>query len=369
MRVLHLLSSAGYYGAESVAAELARQLCVLGATVDVGVFDNGGRGNRRILDVAAPYIREKTVVPCRGQLDPRAVTFLREAVLRHRPDIVHSHSYKATFYALLATRNTSARLVVTYHNWLTDTWALRLYMALDKNLARFCDAAVAVSRPVARALAPYVREDRLRIIGNGIDTAAYTPADSTAAGKRRLGLEGKTLLGFVGRLTRSKGLSYLLRALAPLPSTVHAVLVGDGEHRDSILREAQALGIESRVHLLGSRSDLSSIYPAFDIFVLPSDVEAFPMVLLEAMACGLPIVATDVGDSAQIIEDRVSGRIVEPGNPDLLNRILNELLEDQATAQRLARAARERVAARFSSERMARSYLACYEHLLAPNTT
>jgi glycosyltransferase involved in cell wall biosynthesis len=345
----------------------------MGVTVDVGVFDNYGRGDRRILEVAAPYILEGIVIPSRGQLDRSTITTLRKYIARRQPDLVHSHAYKTTFYALLARRRTSCRLIATYHNWLSDTMALRLYAALDKRLARFCDAAVGVSEQVAQELRRYVPVERVHHIANGVDIYAYRRVVPAAEAKRALGLpEDCAAIGFVGRVSAQKGIVYLLRALAALPPSLQAnvqlIIVGDGDQRSSLTEQARVLGLVDRTHFLGARNDMLSIYSALDVFVLPSEREAFPMVVLEAMACGLPVIATDVGDTARIIEDGVSGRVIALRDVNALRQALGELLEDPVRAQRMGEAARERVASRFSSARMAQSYYAIYERLLLSPT-
>ena len=373
MRVLQLLSSTGFHGAESMAAILIRQLHELGVTVDVAVFENAGRGDRRILEVVAPYIREGLVVPCRGRLDRSTIVALRKYIVQYRLDLIHSHKYKTTLYSLLSRWHTPCRVVATYHNWLSDTMALRLYAALDKHLARFCDAAVGVSEQIARELRRYVPVERVHHIDNGVDIHAYRRVLPVAEAKRALGLpEDCAAIGFVGRFSAQKGIVYLLRALAALPPSLQAnvqlIIVGDGEQRSSLTEQARALGLAARTHFLGTRNDMPSIYSALDVFVLPSEREAFPMVVLEAMACGLPIIATDVGDTARIIEDGVSGRVIAPRDVNALRQALGELLEDPVRAQRMGEAAQERVAGRFSSARMAQSYHEIYERLLLSPT-
>ncbi len=371
MRVLQLLSSTGFHGAETMTAELVRQLHTLGVTIDIGVFDNDGRANREILDVAAPYIGDTLIIPCRRPFDWSAARILHEYLNERRPDVVHSHKYKTTFYALLSRRNTSCRLVATYHNWLYDTLPLRFYAALDKRLARYCDAVIGVSGPVTQELRRHVPAYKVSHIGNGIDTGIYRPLMPRADAKRDLGLSGKTLVGFVGRLSADKGISHLLQALAAMPAShaapVHAVIVGDGEHRGAIESEARALGLIDRVHFLGNRRDTPLLYTAFDVFVLPSRREGFPMVLLEAMACGLPVIATRVGDIDRIIEHGVSGLVVEPADTAALQQALQTVLAEPDRAQRMGTAARERVERRFSSARMAREYLAIYQSVTGGN--
>jgi glycosyltransferase involved in cell wall biosynthesis len=149
-----------------------------------------------------------------------------------------------------------------------------------------------------------------------------------------------------------------------LRTGVDLVITGDGEKRRALYDEAHMLGLADRTHFLGTRNDTPTIYSALDVFVLPSEQEAFPMVVLEAMACGLPIIATDVGDTARIIEDGVSGLVVRPRNVDSLRQALSELLQNPDRARRFGEAARERVVKYFSSTQMAQTYLALYEELL-----
>ena len=369
MRVLHLLSSSHFHGAETMTAELVRQLHGLKVTIDLGIFDNNGRANKEILEVAGKYIEESFIIPCRRQLDWSTVSSLNKYLTTRKPDIIHSHKYKTTFYALLARRHTPCRLVTTSHNWLTDTLPLRFYTALDKRLARYCDAVVGVSKPVTDELRRCVpASSKVRYIENGVDTDVYRPAMSRADAKQAIGLGGLPLVGFVGRLSADKGVVYLMRALGDLPETaagpLHAVIVGDGEHRGALEAEAHRLGLSERVHFLGNRRDTPLLYSAFDVFVLPSLREGFPMVLLEAMSIGLPVISTRVGDVDYIVEQGVSGIVVNPADPAALQQALQTVMENPDRSSRMGALARQRVEEHFSSAKMAREYLTLYEQIL-----
>ncbi len=367
MRVLQLLSSAGFHGAESMAAELVRQLDALGVEIHLGILDNAGRGDRTVLDVTRGYATP-VVIPCRGAFDARTRRCIAEYVRAHAIDLVHSHKYKTTFYALWAR---AAPVVATYHNWLTDTPALKAYAIVDKSLARFCRATVGVSTPVADELRRWVPAQRVHQIGNGIDTQRFRRASERARARAETpGLPGgdAPLVGFVGRLSAAKGIDTLLDALplldARLGRRAQVALVGDGEHRATLMSEVAARGLQDRVHFLGARSDTPALYSAFDVFCLPSRVEAFPMVVLEAMACETPVVATDVGDVARILDDGRSGRVVPMDHPAALAAALADVLADPVDAAALARAGRERVQQLYSAQAMAQRYLALYRDVV-----
>ena len=379
MRVLQLLSSNSYHGAETMAAELVHQLHQIGVEVYVGILDNDGRADREILQVTAASVREQVVLPCSGRLDPNTARRLRDFLDSRRIDLIHSHKYKATFYSLLAGRPRSGAtsrgrripLVATYHNWLYDTWALRAYAALDQRLARFCDAAVAVSAPIEETLKRFVAPSRLWRVGNGVNVDRFCPlrADERQALRSAMGWDGKRIIGFVGRLVRDKGISYLLQALSELPNDAgppyHLAIVGDGPERVGIEAELRSRGLRARVSLLGNRNDVARLYPLLDLFVLPSLVEAFPMVVVEAMACAIPVLATAVGDVATIVEDETTGKVVAPADAAALREALAALLlADSERLHAMGLAARERAVELFSARQMAINYTNIYESVL-----
>lgn len=369
MRVLHLLSSTGFHGAESMTAELVRQLSALGVEIHVAAFDNGDGGNTEVLKAVEGHVHQVARIPCRGPLDRQAFRALSAYIAQHDIEVVHSHKYKTTFYALPSRLQGRVRLVTTYHNWITHTPALKFYAWLDKRLARFNDAAVAVSTPVAQELRGHMATNKVHQIDNGIDTERYARQMPREQAKLALGLDpARPVLGFVGRLSREKGLPDLLQALS-LPSgpgpDVQVLIVGEGEERQALEALIGQQGLGQRVTLLGNRRDTPLIYSALDAFVLPSVLEAFPMVILEAMACACPVVATQVGEVARIIEPGITGLIVPPRTPSALAQALTEILTNPGRSQQMGAAAQLRVCQAFSSGAMARHYLQVYETALA----
>lgn len=364
VRILQLLSSTGFHGAESMAAELVKKLAQAGARVQVAVLDNAGAGDAEVFEHVAGHAEDVFRLPCRGALDLRTTAALRQALRQRRIDLVHSHKYKTTFYALMLRPWQRFGLLTTYHNWILTTPALRAYARLDKALARFNHRAVAVSTPVFQTLARHVPAARLAQVDNGVDTLRFQPGAADAALRRELCAKPQApLLGFVGRLSSEKGLPHLLRALAtPGLAPVQLALVGDGDQRGTLQAQAQALGLHDRVRWLGHRRDTAAIYRAVDAVVLPSLTEAFPMVLLEAMASARPVVATAVGEVPRIVAQGEGGLLVPPADDAALAQALVQLLALPGLGQAWGEAGRARVLQRFSGDAMAARYLALYDH-------
>jgi len=366
MRVLHLLSSTGFHGAESMTAELVRQLAALGVDIHVAAFDSGNGGNTEVLQAVEGHAKGVIRIPCQGPLDRRALALMNQYIAEQRIELVHSHKYKTTFYALPGRLAGRFRLVTTYHNWLTNTRALQLYAFLDKRLARLNDAAIAVSTPVAQELRRFVPSAQVHQIDNGIDTARFARQCTRAEARQRLGIDpARPVIGFVGRLSDEKGLPYLIEALRdPALAHTHTLLTGEGEARPALEALIAQAGLQDRVQLLGNRRDTPLIYAAMDVFVLPSVLEAFPMVLLEAMACGCPVIATDVGEVHRIIVPGQTGLIVPPRTPAALAQALTHILSSPDGGVAMGLAGADRVHAHYSSQSMAAHYLHVYQSSL-----
>lgn len=368
MRVLHLLSSTGYHGAENMAVELIRQLAKLGVENHIGAFRNHAASNLVAVATARPSLAGSQIFECQGRVDVRAVLALRRYIAHHRIDIVHSHKYKTNLYALLARPGLSCRLVGTCHNWLSETRALRFYAWLDKRVLRGFDAAVGVSDDVTAELHRHLEKPKVSKIGNGVDTARYRRTADRNSAKRALGFApNRKLVGFVGRLTRDKGVSYLLQAtrrLAGRGQAIDLLIVGDGEYSETLKSEAASLGLAGNVTFAGQRDDTPAIYSALDAFVLPSRQEAFPMVVIEAMACGAPVIATCVGDVPQILEHGRLGLLVPPEDAASLADTLEWALTAEAEIETMAARARTQAGSAYSSAAMAARYQAVYRRVL-----
>ncbi|MFM2067511.1 MAG: hypothetical protein RLZZ584_2420, partial [Pseudomonadota bacterium] len=294
MRVAHFLSSTAFHGAEAMAAELVRQLAGLGVENHVLLLDNAGKADRQVLVETVGYRAGSSMIACDGALDRQTFKALGAYLAEHDIDVVHSHKYKTSFYALPVCRWQNRAVLSTYHNWIGGSTTLRLQQ--------------------------HVEPARCRQIDNGIDTRRFRPPADRAAAKRALGIADTTLvLGCVGRLSTEKGVGRLLDALALADADSRAderaatrtlghvdarpdwvlLLVGDGNLREQLQAQARTLGLAERVRFLGHRSDTAALYRAMDVYLLPSLLEAFPMALLEAMASGCAAMAADVGEVAR----------------------------------------------------------------------
>jgi glycosyltransferase involved in cell wall biosynthesis len=264
-------------------------------------------------------------------------------------DLVHSHDYKTDALALMLARSTGVIPLATAHGWAGDTRRETLfYYPLNKwMLARF-PTVVAVSRPIRESIIKAGGEpERVIVLQNAIDSDLY----SRRPGRREeiratLGIEpGDFVVGGVGRLHRIKRFDLVIEAAAallPRFPQLRLVIVGDGRLRQDLETHA-SLKLAQRCSLLGQRGDLIDLYQAFDVFIQASDSEGSPNAVLEAMAMEVPIVATDVGGTTDLVTPDQHAIIIPKDNVRRLTEGIERVIQDPEGARARANAARRRV--------------------------
>ncbi len=251
------------------------------------------------------------------------LTLLRR-IRSFAPRAVMTHHIGPLVYGGLAARLAGVPIIVHVEH---DVW--HYARANHRRLARLAAVlvrpqVVAVSQTVATAMRELMPGVHVSVIANAVDTDRFTPGDRIAA-RRRLGLPTDVpIIGVAGRLEEVKGQDVLLHAVAALPQAV-LVLAGDGTQAPELKQLAASLGMAERVIFLGYRSDMDTIYPAFDVVALPSRNEGLPLSILEAQACDIPVVASDVGSVHEAMCPDAS-RLVPAGDVAALRAALSEFL-------------------------------------------
>jgi glycosyltransferase involved in cell wall biosynthesis len=282
---------------------------------------------------------------------------------RGRFDVVHTHSSKAGFLGRLAARVTGVRIVIhTPHTFAFEMGVGRikqgLYRRLEQFAARFTDTIICVcQREADSALkAGLALAGKFTVIENGLPEEAFTELGDKVAARRMLGLGAdEPLVGMVGRFEPQKGHLDLVRAaprvIQRFPN-VRFALVGEGSKLSAVQRLIERLDLERHFVLPGVLENSSALYPAFDVFALPSLWESLPYSLLEAMAAGKAIVATSVGGMPGAITDGETGRLVPPDSPESLASAIVDLLANPDQRRSFGAAARERARVRYRLDNM-----------------
>lgn len=300
---------------------------------------------------------------------PLSLALLRAA--GQRPyDIIHVHVPYPVGEMAALWRGRARRLVLTYHSDVVrQKTLLRLYHPFFLRLLARADAIIASSPNYAetsRYLAPF--KGKCTVIPYGIDVPFFQQGADPEAVARLGATYQPPFILFVGVFRYYKGLHHLIQAMEEVPHGT-LLLVGTGPQEGSLRAQVRRRGLEARVAFLGQVEQrlLPSFYHAAQVFVLPAcqRAEAFGIAQVEAMACGLPVVSTEVGTGTSYVNRHgVTGLVVAPADPAALAGAINQLLGDEALRRTLGRAARERVAGEFTKERMVERVMALYQRVL-----
>ena len=320
--------------------------------------------------------------------DLRAFAAIVQLLRRWRPDVLHTHTAKAGTLGRVAAmlhnctlpRKRRCAVVHTFHGHVFTgyfgRWGTLAVRLVERALARTSDRIVAISERQREDLTRRYRvatPEQVVVIPLGLELEALfrlnrRSASDAAPLRGSLNLrQDDFVVGYVGRLVPIKDVDTLLRAVALVRSqepSVHLIVVGDGECRDELARLAGRLGLAGAVHFLGWRSDLPEVYDAFDLFALTSRNEGTPVALIEAMAAGVPALATAVGGVPDVIEHGVTGTVVPPDRPDLVAAAIMEIRRDPPRAAAMAVAARSAARRRYGPDRLVADVHALYHEAI-----
>lgn len=376
MKVLHIIDSGGLYGAEVMLLSLMEEQRQLGLIPILASIGEYGIPEKPLeTEVRRRGLR---VVSFRMQPGPNfagALKILRFAKLEG-VDIFHSHGYKPNIlFGLMPRKMRGMPMVATLHGW---TWSggvdrMALYEWLDRLSLHFIDQVILVND----SMRSKVKLKQVRVVKNGIPLDSPDSINTSNATQSifaeiaEFSGDGFTI-GTIGRLSREKGFDILLHALKELSveyPKIRLVIIGEGSERNALEAQVKRLGLEGRVLMPGYVAGAGHYLALFRLFALPSLTEGLPMVILEAMQAGVPIVASRVGGIPEVLDNGKAGIMIEPGKHEALVKGIEEVISNPAPAAQRAQMAMQRLNSLYSSRTMAENYLGIYKIVLQSNST
>ncbi|MBV8550398.1 MAG: glycosyltransferase family 4 protein [Acidobacteriaceae bacterium] len=311
------------------------------------------------------------VIPERGRFDLKIFSSIHQTIEDAIPDIIQTNSVKSHFLIKAAGVHRSRPWIAFHHGYTATDLKMTCYNQLDRWSLRSADRVVIPCRAFkSQLLAAGVSDERICILHNAADIVTGEPAEGAMSLRMRLGIDrdARFLLA-VGRMSYEKGQMDLIHAVCHMWRSSpqlkwKLVLVGFGPEQPKLEAEVRRLGLQSRVVLASNVPDVLPFYCAADIFVLPSHSEGCPHVIFEAMAAGVPIVATCAGGIPEILTHRETAVLTPPRQPDLLASAIASLLESPLIARAYACKAKEMLRSRFSLDAYTRSLLGIYQEVL-----
>ncbi len=366
IRVLQLIPTLDRAGAE-------KQLCLLAQGLPPDDFEVQVCALARSGSMASDFSRAgipPVLIGRRCQFDLRAFWQLKEYVAQLQPDLIHARMFAANIYGYAAARACGIRHFVA-SQWCVDPWTSGLQLALDGAVARRASRVVVNSEAVRDY---YVRRgapaERVQVISNGV-----ARPDAPRTTRRQLLAEldlpdGSRLVGLIGRLCPQKRVKDAIWAadlLKVIRNDVHLLVLGDGPQRDRLRRFRDLCHIRDKVHFLGERGDVAQILPHLDVLWSTSGCAGQSNSILEALAAGVPVVATDIPSNRELVSSGTTGYLVPVGDRAAFAKYTERLLNDANLRASLSAAALQRVQADFSVEKMIASHANLYRNVVAGN--
>jgi glycosyltransferase involved in cell wall biosynthesis len=364
IRVLHVIDTAGPGGAETVFLQTATRLDPARFQPTAAI---GGAGwlAEQLQENALP----PRIVPAKGSFNARYLSTLLRLARQHRSDVILAHLYGSSVYASLVGTLLSIPVVSVLHGQSDVPDTERLSSLKAAIIRRASRKIVFVSERLQDQLRPRLRltATQCAVIPNGVDTRIFRPNRDRSI-RAELGVsDDTTLIGAIGNVRKPKAYDVLLHAARTLSDRSHRFrLVIAGDCTNALGRQLEQLkhdlGIEQRVSFLGLRGDVSRLLNNLDVFVLSSDTEGFSIACIEAMACGIPVVATRSGGPEQILEGD-AGLLVPTGDPESLALAVEEIISSKQLAATLTARALARVHEHYSLPTMLSRYEKLLEHV------
>lgn len=358
-KILYIIGGGEFGGAEQHLLGLVKSLDPAEWTPHVAVFYNGEFADRlRDLRIPATLIAPRTLRALNGLVP------VRRLIRDIQPAIVHTHGVRGNLLGRLANQleGHPAKLITTIHSVLAldypNPWKRILFGLLEKSTWPLTDHFILVSRAMRESLlAEGLPAEKTTVIHNAIQLPKEPPRRPERSGLREeLGLPQNTVVaGTVARLHKVKGHTYLIQAVRRLKDrhpNVHYIWVGGGEMEQELKAEVQNAGLADVIHFLGIRKDVPELLPQFDLFILPSVSEGLSLAILEAMLAGVPVIATAVGGSPEVVEEGRDGLLVPARDAEALYRAIDRALSNPEQMRRFARAGQQKVFAQYSLERL-----------------
>lgn len=278
-------------------------------------------------------------------------------IRKYNIDLIHGQLYHSNLYSRFAARRENIPAIISIHNTYNKQKKLHRRL-INRYLLKYTSAIIVGSDDIKKDVVKYDRapDKLIHIIPNSINLSSVQTSLSCESARKNLGLSGDDIiLGTIGRLEEQKGHTFLINALAILKQKKYdlkLLIVGDGRLRNELENQVVKLSLESQVIFLGTRTDLGSIFPAINIFVMPSLWEGLSLAMLTAMAAGLPVIATDVGGVRDILEGNSCGLVVSPKDSEELSNAVIRLIEDQRLLLKYADKGKEIVYNNYSDQSM-----------------
>jgi glycosyltransferase involved in cell wall biosynthesis len=370
IRILHLIDSPEIAGGQRYLLDLIRRSDLSCKHMVILSYD--GPFTKLLREHRFKY----DLISMESKFSFKSILKIRQYIHDEKINIVNTHGYRCNFYGRLACLFTGVPNVATVHVSLYDyvdtpPFVRRIYILIERMTSFMTSKYICISAAMRDDMLKMgIRGQKIAIIHNGVDLAVFSPRDPDKRLSADLGIGGHhPIIGTVGRMVTEKGQLHLIEALSYLRDRwpmLRCLFIGTGPLLDPLKKRAEALGLAETCIFQGVRMDIADIYPLMDLFVLPSLREPFGLVLLEAMASGVPVISTASGGPLDFIQSGINGILVLPSDPIELAAQIDFLLSDPEIAVAIAKQGYETVQKGFDIKETTRQVCDLYHSSVSP---
>jgi len=364
MKILQITTHLDYGGIPNYIVTLSRALTQKGHKVSV--ISGGGPMVKQLEDSGIRHLEFD--LRTKSEISPKLLFFmpkLLSIIKKEKPDILHAHTRVTQVLSQIARKKTNVKYVSTCHGFFKPKGARVLFPCWG-------DRVIAISEAVRKHLLDDfgVDDNKVKLIYNGIDLSKFSDdssAEEKAEFKTKIGLKDGKVVGIISRLSDVKGHEYLFEAIAMVAKKypgIQLLVVGDGPLKEKFIKKVKALGISDKVFFRASTYNVAKYLSIIDIFAMPTLQEGLGLSIIEAMAMGKPVIASDVAGVRTLIKDGETGLLVLARDPNAIKNAIERLLHDKALADRLASAGEKLVLDKFTVESMVEKVENTYREVL-----
>lgn len=372
IRILDLRDSPWVDGPGRTVLETAQRIDSDRFTIIVGGFCQSADSGNVYLEAAKRRSLQVCPIFESRAFDIGVIKLVAESVQRLDINVIHTHDLRSSIAGYFAARQFGIPLVATCHGWITNSLKGHIYKRFDIQLLRRFDKVVTVSDSMRRHLqSKGFASEKLCMVPNTLATEDYIVDNTDRRFRDELSIPKSTkLIANIGRLSPEKGQGLLIEAFGNLVADNHDVVlvfVGSGQEKKRLEAQAARLGIDNRVHFVGYRSDMNSIYNSTDLVVQSSLTEGMPNVVLEALLLETPVIATNVGGTSEVIENGVSGHLINASSVGQLFGAMSDFLQREDDYREMARRGAQKVRREFDSSRRVQMLESVYSSVAKAN--
>jgi glycosyltransferase involved in cell wall biosynthesis len=369
LQILDLRDSPWIDGPGRTILQCAEMIDRKKCNINIGAFSGESHNDHAYMKRAIQLGLDVVAINETSSFDKKVISQINQVIKKRSIDILHTHDFRSNIYGLICAKRMRLPLVSTCHGWISNNTKGKIYTAIDKYLLRYHDRVIVVSEIMKDHLIKNgVKEDKIHVINNALVINDYVIDRNNNRFRKEFNISAdKRVIANIGRLSPEKKQDGFLKAakyVADNNEYLVFVLIGIGPEEKRLKQLASDLGIKEKVIFTGYRNDMVNIYNGTDLVVQSSITEGMPNIVLESLLMGVPVIATNVGGTSQIVKDGVHGTLIEPENIDALKSAMTDFTDNVEKYNHMAMMGRDHVIKNFNQNSRVEKLFNVYNRLV-----